>query len=349
MKFRSDNATGAAPEVMRALVDANHGVTHGYGADEYSLRAQDMMRELLEAPDARVYLVSTGTAANALALASLVQPWETIYCHELAHIEVDEAGAPEFYTNGAKLKHVSADHGILRAEALREAIAETGAIGVHNWQRGAVSITNVTEEGAVYSAEKTQAIGRVAHEFGLPMHLDGARFANAVVASGASPAELSHKAGVDALVFGGTKNGLWAGEAVVLFGEERTWEFELRRKRGGHLLSKGQFLGAQFVALLENDNWRCWAERANGMMQALYEALHAHADVEFERKPEANMAYLWFPREIHQRLMAAGAEYYLEPATQSLDGDLSEKLRCRLVTHWATRDEDVDGFVSYFR
>lgn len=348
MKFRSDNATGTPPEIIEALANSNHGARYGYGKDDDCARAESMMRELLEAKDARVYFVVTGTAANALALGSLVNPWETIYCHKNAHIEVDEAGAPEFYTNGAKLKHVKAERGVIDPNALHEAIRETGAIGVHNWQRGAVSVTNITEQGALYSAEKLQEIGAVAREFSLPLHLDGARFANSVVAANESPAHMSHKAGVDALVFGGTKNGLMMGEAVVLFGEERAWEFEMRRKRGGHLLSKGQFLGAQFIAMLENENWRKWAQNANDKMQMLYASLSAQADVHFDNAPEGNMAYLRFPRAIHQRLFEAGAEYYIEPATQSLEGPADELIRARLVTSWATRDEEIAEFVKYF-
>ncbi len=348
MKFRSDNATGAAPEVMAALADANTGARFGYGKDDHCARAEAMMREVLEAPKARVYFVPTGTAANALALSVLVEPYEAIFCHAHAHIEVDEAGAPEFFTNGAKLHHVAASRGLIEVEALREAVAETGAIGVHNWQRGALSLTNLTEAGALYGAGELKALCDVAREFDLPVHLDGARFANSVAASGVSAAGMSHLAGVDVLVFGGTKNGLMGAEAVVIFDEARAWDFEMRRKRGGHLLSKGQFLGAQFEAMLEGENWLKWAANANAQMGKLYEALAVCADVEFEARPDGNMGYLWFPREVHRALMEAGAEYYLEPATQSLEGAGDEKLRARLVTSWATSDEEIAAFLKFF-
>ena len=190
------------------------------------------------------------TAANALALAILTPPWGAVFCHRNAHVEEDECGAPEFYTGGAKLVLIDGPDARITPEALRATVIATAQGGVHNTQRGPVTITNATEAGTVYSAAEVAALCTVAREFGLPVHMDGARFANALVAAGCTPAEMTWKAGVDVLSFGGTKNGCMGVEAVVIFDPAKAWEFELRRKRGGHLFSKHRYLSAQMDAYL---------------------------------------------------------------------------------------------------
>ena len=233
-------------------------------------RVTARIREVFEAPEAAVYLVATGTAANALALACLCPPWATVYCHRNAHVEEDECGAPEFYTGGAKLTLLDGEHGAHRpGEPASGRSALTANAGVHNVQKGALSLTNATEAGTVYAPGAGGRAGRHCAGHGIPVHMDGARFANAVAQLGCTPAELTWKAGVDVLSFGGTKNGCLGVEAVVLFDPARAWEFELRRKRGGHLFSKHRFLSAQMEAYLEGDLWLDLAEAANARAREL--------------------------------------------------------------------------------
>jgi threonine aldolase len=300
-----------------------------------------------------VFLVSTGTASNVIALAAVCPPWGALFCHEHAHIEEDECGAPEFYTGGAKLTLVRGDHGRMDPGALRHAIAHTGRGGVHNVQRGAVSITQATELGAVYSPAQIAALTAIARDFALPVHMDGTRFANALSRTGGAPADMSWRAGVDVLSLGATKNGALAAEAIVLFEPERfegkTWEMELRRKRGGHLFSKMRYVSAQMEAWLEGGRWLDLASRANAAADALAAGLRGVDGVEFLHPPEANALFVAFPREMHRAAQAAGAHYYMWPFDQSLEGPGEEKLSARLVCNWATEPSDIDGFVRALR
>jgi threonine aldolase len=331
---------------MEALASANEGFAPGYGADALSLAVRDRLRAVFEAPEAAVYLVATGTAANALALACFCPPWAAVFCHRTAHVEEDECGAPEFYTGGAKLVQVDGPHGRMTPEALDRAIRFTGRAGVHNVQRGMVTITNVTEAGTVLSVAEVAALAGVAKAHGLPVHLDGARFANALVAAGASPAEMTWKAGVDVVSFGGTKNGLMGVEAVVIFDPAKAWAFELRRKRGGHLFSKHRYLAAQMAAYLEEGLWLRLAGQANAAAARLAAGLLAVPGARLVHPSEANMVFAALPRAAHRRLRAAGAAYYLWPFDQSLEGPGEEPLTCRLVCSWNTTQADVDGFLE---
>lgn len=336
MFFASDNTAGAAPQIMAALARANEGWQPGYGTEEAMTRVTALIRGIFEAPEAVVHLVATGTAANALSLGLLCPPWGAVFCHRHAHIAEDECGAPEFYTHGAKLVPVPGDHGRIDPEALRTALAATGAGGVHGVQRGALSLTNVTEAGTVYTPAETAALAGLARDYGLPVHLDGARFANAVAASGASPADLTWRAGVDVLSFGGTKNGCMGVEAVVLFDPARAWELGLRRKRGGHLLSKHRYLSAQFEAYLQDGLWLDLASRANRAAALLAEGLARIPGVTQRHPVQANMMFPAWPADTQERLRAAGAQYYEDDAG------------ARLVTSWATRDEDIERFLAAF-
>ena len=348
MHFTSDNAIPAAPEIMQAIMDCNTGGTGGYGSDPYCDEAIAKIREIFEAPEAAVYFVTTGSAANALALATLVEPFECVFCHTEAHINTDECGAPEFFTNGAKLVGIHGADGKLHPDELKNVIKATGTLGVHNVQRGAVSLTNLTEAGTSYSVAELTALCDIAKSFNRPVHLDGARFANVIASGNHSPADHSWRAGVDVVVLGGTKNGLMMGEAVVIFDPKKAWEFELRRKRGGHLVSKGRYLGAQFSAFLNDDLWLTYARHANAQMAKLYAGLKSKTDVEFDFTPAGNVAFIRFPRALHQDLHAAGAKYYLFPADQSLEGQPEEVLSARLVTSWCTTDEELEHFMSFF-
>ena len=343
MFFASDNTSGVPGEVMAALARANEGFARSYGADEIMGRVTARLREVFEAPEAVVHLVATGTAANALALATMVPPWGAVLCHRHAHIAEDECGAPEFYAGGAKLVLVDGAHGQMEPAALEAVLAVTGASGVHGVQRGALSLTNVTEAGTVYSAAEIAALAAVAKGYGMPCHLDGARFANAIVATGASPAEMTWKAGVDVLSFGGTKNGLLGVEAAVIFDPAKAWEFELRRKRGGHLFSKHRFLSAQMEAYLEDGLWLRLAGHANAMGQRLAQGVASVAGAALTHPAEANMVFAnWAPGG-HARLQAAGAVYYdLRPMPDGRE-------TARMVASWNTTEDHVDRFVAALR
>jgi threonine aldolase len=336
MFFASDNTSGVPPEIMTALLRANDGYARSYGGDALMGQVQDRLRDLFEAPEAVVHLVATGTAANALALALYCPPWGAVFCHRHAHVAEDECGAPEFYSGGAKLVLVDGAHGRMAPAALAGALERTGS-SVHGVQRGVLTITNVTEAGTVYRPEDVAALTALARARGVPCHMDGARFANALVATGATPAEMTWKAGIDVLSFGGTKNGLLGVEAVVIFDPAKAWEFELRRKRAGHLFSKHRYLSAQMMAYLDDGLWLRLAGQANRMGARLAQGLAALPGAGLTHPVEANMIFGWFPAGGHARARAAGAAYYDLPAPP--EGSV------RLVCSWCTTEDEVDGFL----
>lgn len=349
MNFASDNASPVAPQVLDALARANTGYMASYGADPVMEGVRTRIRTIFEAPEAAVYLVPTGTSANALALACLVQPWQTVYCHRHAHIEADECGAPEFYTGGAKLTLLDGDHAKISPAALAAALDGAATVGVHNVQKGALSLTNATENGAIYTPAEVRALSAIAKAHGIPTHMDGARFANALVSAGCTPAELTWKAGVDILCFGGTKNGLMGVEAVVIFDPARAWEFELRRKRAGHLFSKHRYLSAQMEAYLADDLWRTLATQANAAARRLSDGLLNVPGTSLVHPTEANAVFAAFPRAGHLRAQEAGAQYYLWPGNQTLDGDPAAPVAARLVCSWCTTEAEVDRFLALLR
>lgn len=345
MFFASDNSGPAHPHIMQRVMDANAGHAMPYGNDEIMEEVRAAIRATFEAPEAVVYLVSTGTAANSLALACYCQPWQTIFCAQVAHIEEDECNAPEFYTGAAKLTLIPTDDK-MSPDALRAAIARRPNGNVHMAQAGPVSITQVTERGSVYTLEELRALTAVARECDLPVHLDGARLANAIAALGCTPAEMTWKSGVDVLSFGGTKNGCMAVEAVVFFDPAKAWEFELRRKRGAHLLSKHRYLSAQMAAYMTDDLWLKMAQSANANARYLTDGLRA-AGAELLHTPDANMVFARFPRATHQKLHNAGAKYYLWEG--DLDsGPADEMLAARLVCDWSISKDLIDQFLSHF-
>ena len=343
MFFASDNAGPAHPQVMERVMAANTGHQLPYGADDLMEEVRAGIRRVFEAPEAEVFLVATGTAANALALACYTQPWQTIFCSAVAHVEEDECNAPEFYTGAAKLTCVPTDDKMTPA-ALEAAISACHPGDVHTAQPGPVTITQVTERGSVYSLAELQALTAVAKAHNLPVHLDGARFANAQAALGCTAAEMSWKAGVDVVSFGGTKNGCMAVEAVVFFEPEKTWEFQLRRKRGAHLFSKHRYLSAQMAGYLQDDLYLSAARQANANAAYLTEGLTA-AGVSFSHTPQANMIFARFPRATHQRLHDAGAVYSL--LGETLNGDSDEMVGCRLVCDWSISHAQIDRFLSH--
>jgi threonine aldolase len=342
MFFTSDNASGAAPEIIAALTRANEGFARSYGADDIMARVTKRVREVFDHPEAAVFLVSTGTAANSLALALYAQPWTAIFAHVDAHIAIDECGAPEFYTNGAKLVAVPGDHGKMMPETLAQALGKIGESGVHGVQRGMVSITNVTEAGTVYSPAEVAALTAIAKAKGLPCHLDGARFANALVATKSTAAEMTWKAGIDVVSFGGTKNGCLGVEAVVIFDPAKAWEFELRRKRGGHLFSKHRFLSAQMEAYLTDDLWLRLATHANTMGARLSRGIEAVPDAHLNHTAQANMLFPEWAVGTHARAEAKGAAYYRWAAPEGREA-------ARLVASWNTTEAEVDGLLAVLR
>ncbi|MBU2942766.1 low specificity L-threonine aldolase [Shimia thalassica] len=343
MFFASDNAGPAHPSVLTALADANQGYAMPYGADPIMDEVRTKIRDIFEAPNAEVFLVATGTAANSLALACYCQPWQTMFCAPVAHIQEDECNAPEFFAGGAKLTLVGEGEK-MTPTALEQSIRREETRGVHGPQRGPVSITQVTERGTVYSLEELNALTKVAKSFDLPVHLDGARFANALVALDCSPADMTWKAGVDVVSFGGTKNGCVGVEAVIFFDPDKAWEFELRRKRGAHLFSKHRYLSAQMNAYLTDDVWRQNAQQANANCARLAKGLR-DLGVKFMHDPQANIVFCSFPRAAHQRLHDAGAVYYVWSG--ELEGDdPAEMLEARLVCDWSLSNEQIDQFIS---
>ena len=348
MNFASDNTGPVHPNVMAALIAANTGYALPYGGDDLTAQTIQNIRDLFEAPDAAVFLVSLGTAANSLILATLSQPWETVFCHTVAHIHEDECNAPEFYSGGTKLTLVPGPEAKMTAENLRRSILAEETRGVHGPQRGPVSLTQATERGTIYSLKEIQEISATAEEFGLPVHLDGARFANAVQSLGCSAAEMTWKSGVDAVTFGGTKNGLMAVEAVIFFNPKHAWEFELRRKRGAHLFSKHRFLAAQMQSYLAGDLWLDMAKKSNDASARLVQGLKKIPEVQIDFEPQANIIFAQWPRAAHQRLHAAGAQYYVM-AGDHTTGPSDELLPARLVTDWSTTPENVDKFLDILR
>lgn len=338
MFFKSDNGSGAAPEIMSALLRANEGYATSYGADEIMARVRSLLRATFEAPEAAIYLVATGTAANALSLALYTQPWAATFAHESAHVTLDECGAPEFYSGG-KLLPVAGDHGKMTPETLAAALSRNAHGDVHSVQRGALSLTNVTEAGTVYTPAEVAALTAVAKAHGMACHLDGARFANALVATGATASEMTWKAGIDVVSFGGTKNGCMGVEAVVIFDPAKAWEFELRRKRAGHLFSKHRFLSAQMEAYLTDDLWLRLATQANAMGARLAQGLATIPGVTLRHGAQANMLFPEWPEGTHARAAARGALYYPFPAPKGREA-------ARLVASWSTTEADVDGLIQ---
>jgi len=335
VSFTSDNASGAAPEILQALAEVNAGAAMPYGQDAVTKRVEARLAEVFETK-AAVFPVATGTAANALSLSLMAPPYGAIYCHEAAHIHVDECGAPEFYSGGAKLVPLSGDHGKIDARTLGAAI--DGAGNVHAVQPAAVSVTQATEAGTVYAPAEIAALAEVARAHGLGLHMDGARFANALVAGNHSPAELTWKSGVDALSFGATKNGALGAEAVVLFKPELAATFAYRRKRGGHLISKMRFLSAQLEAYLHDDLWLRNARHANAMAGRLAAGLQGIAGVSLCHPVEANEIFARMPDAMIAGLLADGFAFY------HWGGAAGREVR--LVTSFDTDPKDVDAFLA---
>jgi len=345
MMFASDNTGPVHPAIMEAVLAANDGSAMPYGNDATTAAARQAVRDLFEAPDTAVEFVATGSVANALALACLAKPWDGVFCHRTAHVEEDECGAPDFYS-GAKTILIDGAEGRITPEALEAAIVQCQGRGVHGAQPGPVTITNITERGTVYSLGQIRALSDVARAHGLATHLDGARFANACAALGCTPAEMTWKAGVDAVSFGGTKNGCMGVEAVVMFDPAKGRELELRRKRGGHLFSKHRYLSAQMAAYCADGLWLTMAQAANARMAQLVQGLARVPGAQLCNPAPGNLAFIEVPRAAHRRAFAAGAQYYLFPGDGLDAGPEDAALRCRIVCDWSKTSEDVERLLA---
>jgi threonine aldolase len=334
---------------MDALARANVGFALGYGNDALTRAVEKRVAELFEC-EAAVFLVPTGTAANALSLAHVTPPWGGVLCHSQAHILTDECGAPEFFGGGIKLIGLPGEGCKLTRETVERAIARYSGHVPHQVNAAALSITQATEAGTIYRVEEVAALAELAHAHGLSVHMDGARFGNAIARMNVSPAEATWKAGVDVLSFGATKGGAMGAEAVVFFDRERADFMAERRKRAGHLLSKHRFLAAQFEGYLENGYWLTLARHANAMADRLADGLRAYG-VPIVWAVEANIVFALLPRSLDAKLKAAGAAYYVRPNTLAGD-DVAigpDQMLVRLVTSFATVEAEVDRFVASVR
>lgn len=344
MFFASDNWAGAHPKVAAALSANAAGFDAAYGNGGIDQSVGERFNEVFER-EVAVFFVATGTAANALSLASVNRPGGIAFCHREAHMIEDECGAPEYLTGGARLHPVDGPLGKMTTENLEAALSRFEPEFVHAGQPMAVSLTQATEVGTVYSLDEIEALAAIAKKRGLPVHMDGARFANALVALDATPAEMTWKRGIDIVSFGGTKNGCWCAEAVILFDTSKAREFGFLRKRAAQLFSKSRFIATQFDAYMENGHWLDTARHANAMAAQLAQAIDASATSRLGWKPQANELFPVIRKDTVEKLTAAGAVFYpWNPPSGFAGGIGPDETMCRLVTSFATTQDEVDRF-----
>jgi threonine aldolase len=335
-QFASDNTSGLCPEAWEAVQRAGEGFAASYGDDPWTTRACELIRDIFEC-DAEVFFVFNGTAANSLALAAMCQSYHAILCHELAHVETDECGAPEFFSNGTKLLLAGGDDAKLTPAAVRE--AATRRRDIHYPKPRVVSLTQATELSTVYGPEEIGSLAEACRSHGLGLHMDGARFANAVASLGVPPRRITWEAGVDVLCFGGTKNGTGFGEAVVFFRKPLAEEFAYRCKQAGQLASKMRFLSAPWVGVLEGGAWLRHASHANRCAERLERCLSTVPVVEPIGRRQANAVFLRLPADVAAAVRAKGWRFY----------DFIGAGGCRLMCSWATSDADIDALVADIR
>jgi threonine aldolase len=332
-QFASDNYAGICPEVMALLEEANAGHVQGYGNDPWTRKATRMIRDLFET-NCEVFFVFNGTAANSLALASICEPFNSALCYEYAHVATDECGAPGFFAHGTKLVPLPGISGKISPRLIEQTVRERS--DVHFVKPRVVSITQATELGTVYSVAEVTAIGKTAHKLGLQVHMDGARFANAVAELKIAPKQLTWKAGVDVLCFGGTKNGMSVGEAVVFFNQDLARNFDYRRKQSGQLSSKMRFIAAQWIGLLKNDVWLRNATYANSVARKLEKALRSVPRTKILYPRQANSVFVKMPDDLMRRMHRKGWHFY---------NDVGPGGAARLMCAWDSKLEDVDAFI----
>ncbi|MEL6288096.1 MAG: low specificity L-threonine aldolase [Pseudomonadota bacterium] len=332
--FASDNYAGICPPALASLLEANgSGHAPAYGDDDWTAKACDAIRELFET-DAQVFFVFNGTAANSLALASLCQSYHSVICHQIAHVETDECGAPEFFSGGSKILVGQSENGKLTPDIIHELV--TRRSDVHYPKPKAVTITQSTECGTVYSVEDVRAIATMAKRHDLKVHMDGARFANAVASLDVPPAEITWRSGVDVLSFGGTKNGLLAGEAVVFFKKELAEDFDFRLKQAGQLCSKMRLMAAPWIGLIKDGVWLDNARHANAMAERLRQGIADLPGVRVMFERQANVVFAELSKDVQAGLRDRGWKFY----TFIGEGG------CRLMCAWDTKEETVDQFIA---
>ena len=334
--FASDNYSGICPEAWEAMARANHGHVPAYGDDEWTTKAADLLRELFEV-NCEVFFAFNGTASNAMALSSLCQSYHSIICHELAHAETDECGAPEFFSNGSKILLVGGEEGRIRPESVSHMVQRR--CDIHYPKPRVLSLTQATELGTLYSIDDLRQLQEVAQRHELRVHMDGARFSNAVASLGVAPKEITWKVGVDVLCFGGTKNGMAVGEAIIFFKKELAQEFAYRCKHAGQLASKMRFLSAPWVGILENGAWLRHASNANRMAELLESRLKQIPGVEFMSQRQANAVFARLRPEVAITLRARGWRFY------TFIGSGGARFMCS----WDTTEEDVNALVHDVR
>jgi len=335
-QFYSDNCSAICPEAWTGLERANVGYATPYGTDAWTARACDKVREVFET-DCEVFFTATGTAANSTAIAHLCAPYHSVICSRTAHVDIGECGAPGFFSSGTKLLLVEGPAGKVDPLEVRAVATSRNDI---EWARPTIlSITQSTEYGTIYSLDELKQLSEIAHSCDMKMHMDGARFANALVATGAKPRELSWEAGIDVLCLGGTKNGMAMGEAVIFF--EKSWarEFEFRCKQSGQLASKMRFQASAWEAVLQDDAWLKHARHANQCAARLSEAINELPDCELTFPVEANAMFVRIPEHAAQAMREKGWTFV---------GHICEGSN-RLMCSWQTTDEDVDLFVKHLK
>ncbi len=332
-QFASDNTSGICPEAWQALNEANGNAASPYGDDQWTHKAADLLRDLFEV-GCDVFFTFNGTAANSLALAAMCQSYHSVIAHELAHIETDECGGPEFYSNGTKLLLVQGDHGRVDTDQV-EAIAKKRC-DIHFPKTKVLSITQSTELGTVYDRASLDRVHETKQRLGLNLHMDGARFANAMATLDVAPKEVTWKRGVDVLCMGGTKNGMAVGDCVIFFNRELAQEFEFRCKQAGQLASKMRYLSAPWVTMLETGAWLSNARHANAMAKRLSDGLSKIPATRIVAPVESNAVFVEFPDGVADRLREAGWKFY----------DFIGVGTSRLMCSWATTEADVDGLIS---
>jgi threonine aldolase len=342
MNFASDNTAGMAPEILNAIVRANTGYALGYGNDDWTKRVEKRFAEVFD-KEVAVFLVPTGTVANALAIAHLTPPWGAVLCHEGSHIATDECGAPEFFGGGTKLIGLPGEGAKISAATLRAALERGAWGGPHHVTPAVLSLSQATECGTIYRVAEVRELADIAHKHGVALHMDGARIGNALARMNVSLAEITWKAGVDVLSFGATKGGTMGAEAVIFFDPSHGANMPGRRKRGGATASKHRFIAAQMEAYLEGDLWLTLARHANAMADALAAGLTA-ADCKPVWPVEANEVFAPLTLDADKRLRAAGAMYYPWPGDGPGVG--AGKILVRLVTSFQTTKDDVDKFLA---
>ncbi len=344
MIFASDNWAGAHPAVAAGLTAEASSFSSAYGSSDLDRQVVDRFSILFER-EVAVFFVGTGTAANALALTSVNRPGGVSFVHRDAHLAADEAGASEYFTGGARLCQVDGPMGKMDPAGLEAAIARYPAQFVHAGRPMAISVTQTTESGTVHSLDELDRIGSIARQNAIPLHMDGARFANALVALETTPADMTWRRGVDILSFGGTKNGCWCAEAVVLFDPERAQEFAFVQKRAAQLFSKSRFIAAQFAAYFRDDLWLENARHANAMAARLADHVRRSRRARLGWEPEANEVFPVLPKQLSSELKAAGVAFYDWPSVDWIEKKPNpDETLCRFVTSFATTADEVDRF-----